>query len=120
MHYANSQSMPPHLPDFEEVLSEFFYVLLFSQSLLTPFPRMLSVAKLKCCPKTFQPRMRGCSFSECFGPQPLRLYVRMCVCMAVCVCVCTFVCPYVYATTLCGISRRDFEVISETLRRQTK
>ena len=68
---ANFQSMPPHLPDFEEVLSEFFYVLLFSHSLLTLFPRMLSVAKLKCCPKTFQSRMRGCSFSDCFGPQPL-------------------------------------------------
>ena len=47
------QSMHTHLPDSEEVLSD-FYVLLFSQSLLSSFPRMLSLAKLKCSPKTFQ------------------------------------------------------------------
>jgi hypothetical protein len=31
-----------------------FYVLLFSHSLLSSFPRMLSFAKLKCFSKTFQ------------------------------------------------------------------
>ncbi len=34
----------------------FFYVLLFSHSLLSSFPRMLSFAKLKCFSKTFQSR----------------------------------------------------------------
>ncbi len=33
-----------------------FYVLLFSHSLLSSFPRMLSFAKLKCFSKTFQSR----------------------------------------------------------------
>ena len=49
------QCMHTHLPDSEEVLSD-FYVLLFSQSLLSSFPRMLSLAKLKCSSKTFQSR----------------------------------------------------------------
>jgi len=47
------QNKDVQMPDSEET-SPTLYVLLFSQSLLSSFPRMLSLAKLKCSPKTFQ------------------------------------------------------------------
>jgi len=63
------QCMHTNLPDSEEVLID-FHVLLFSQSLLSSFPRILSLAKLKCPSKHFNLTMWSCSFSRCFDPRP--------------------------------------------------
>jgi hypothetical protein len=54
-----------------EKFSALFHVLLFSQSLLSSLPRILSVAKLKCSPKTFQSRHMRLLILSMLWSQPL-------------------------------------------------
>ena len=53
------------------------YVLLFSQSLLSSFPRMLSLAKLKCFSKTFQSRHVRLLILWCSDPGPSPVFITL-------------------------------------------
>ena len=53
------------------------FVLLFSHSLLSSFPRMLSFAKLKCFSKTFQSRHSRLLILFYFDPGPSPVFITL-------------------------------------------